>query len=277
MRDSGDQLMASDSHKPDKNQAGIRRLIEKGTEIAGGGFSNIAGAATGFILGGPEGAFIGGVVGSSAAMGFQWLGTEISSRLLGPREHQRVGYVFTLAASQIANRIKNGDLARQDGFFDESSDGRSDAKEVWEGILMKSQREPEERKLPYMAHLMANIAFDSTISPNMAHQLTKAAEALTYRQLCIMKLIAIKDRFALRQEDYRGNDNFSRELLQVLYEYFDLYQRGFVNFGGEVAMGPSDVKPGQTVVQGLGAELFNLMQLREIPLEDITPVAAQLK
>ena len=142
---------------------------------------------------------------------------------------------------------------------------------------MKSQREPEERKLPYMAHLMANIAFDSTISPNMAHQLTKAAEMLTYRQLCIIKLIVIKNRFALRPEDYSGHGNFSRELLQVLYEYFDLYRRGFINFGGEVAFGPSDVKPGEAVVQGLGAELFNLMELREIPIEDITPVSAQLK
>ena len=250
--------------------------MEKGAEIAGGGFSGIAASATGFVLGGPEGAVLGGAIGAGASTGFRWLGTEISSRFLGPREHQRVGYVFTLAASQIAERVKKGQQVRQDGFFDEGSDGRSDAKEVWEGILMKSQREPEEKKLTYMAHLMANIAFDSTISPNMAHQLTKAAETLTYRQLCILKLIVVKDDFALRSEDYRGHGSFSRELLQVLYEYFDLYRRGFVNFGGELAFGPSDVKPRETVVQGLGAELFNLMQLREVPIDDVTSVAAQL-
>ena len=191
-------------------------------------------------------------------MSLRWLGAEVSSRLLGPREHQRVGYVYTLAASEIAKRIENGEQVRQDGFFDESSDGRSDAKQVWEGILMKSQREPEEKKLRYMAHLLANLAFDSEISANMAHQLTKAAEQLTYRQLSIMKLTSAKDQFALRQEDYRGHGNFSRELLQVLYEYFDLYRRGFINFGGDVAFGPSDVRPGDTVIQGLGVELFNL-------------------
>ena len=111
----------------------------------------------------------------------------------------------------------------------------------------------------------------------MAHQLTKAAEALTYRQLCIMKLTTEKDQFALRLEDYRGHGDFSRELLQILYEYLDLYHRGFVDFGGEVAFGPSDVKPGSAVVQGLGDELFNLMQLREIPLNDLIPVAEQLR
>ena len=53
----------------------------------------------------------------------------------------------------------------------------------------------------------------------MAHQLTKAAEALTYRQLCIIKLSAVKEQFVLRSEDYREHGDFSRELLQVLYEY----------------------------------------------------------
>ena len=274
---SKDRLPTENPHRSDGNQTGIRRLIERGTEIAGGGFSGMAATTTGFLFGGPEGAVVGGAVGSSAAMGFRWLGAEISSRLLGSREHQRIGYVFTLAASEIATRIENGEQVRQDGFFDDDDKSRSAAKEVWESVLMKSQREPEEKKLPYMAHLMANIAFDPTVSPEMAHQLTKAAEELTYRQLCILKLTTVKDQFALRLEDYRGHGNFMRDLLQVLYEYFDLYQRGFVNFGGEVAMGPSDVKPGETVVQGLGAELFNFMQLSEVPIDDVTPIAAQLE
>ena len=276
MPGSKDQLPTKDSHISGGNQTGIRRLIEKGTEIAGGSFSGIAATATGFVLGGPEGAVVGGAVGSSAAMGFRWLGTEISSRFMGPREHQRIGYVFTLAASEIAMRIENGEAVREDGFFDERSDSRSDAKEVWEGILMKSQRESEEKKLPFMAHLLASVAFDASVSPNMAHQLTKAAEELTYRQLCIIKLSAVKEQFVLRSEDYRGHGDFSRELLQILYEYHDLYNRGLVNFGGDVAFGPSDVKPGATVVQGHGAELLNLMQLRKIPIDDVTPVAAQL-
>ena len=269
--------MTADRRDPVSSQAGIRRLIEQGTEIAGGGFSGIAGTATGFLFGGPEGAVIGGAVSSGAAIALRWLGAEMSSRLLGPREQQRIGYVYALAASEISERIKRGAEVRQDGFFGLDDRGPSDATEVWESVLMKSQREPEEAKLPYMAHFLSNLAFDSGISVYMAHQLTKAAEALTYRQLCIMKLTTEKDQFALRLEDYRGHGDFSRELLQILYEYLDLYHRGFVNFGGEVVFGPSDVKPGNTVVQGLGAELFNLMQLREIPMNDVIPVSEQLK
>ena len=268
---------AGDTQDPNESQSGIRRLIERGTEIAGGGFSNIAGAATGFVLGGPEGALLGGFAGTGAAMSLRWLGTEISSRLLGPREHQRVGYVFTLAASEVANRLKNGEKVRQDGFFAESNDSKSDAEQVWEGILMKSQREPEEKKLPYMAHIIANIAFDPTISPSMAHQVTKAAEALTYRQFCIMRLSTIKNQFELRKSDYRGQGQFSRELYQLLHEYLDLYNRGFINFSGSVAFGPTDVNPGSTELQALGTDIYNLLQIWEIPTDDVVPIAAQLK
>jgi hypothetical protein len=63
----------------------------------------------------------------------------------------------------------------------------------------------------------------------------------------------------------------------VLYECLDLYHRGFINFGFGVALGLTDIAPGKMTVQGLGADLFNLMRLATIPIEDLTPIATQLK
>jgi hypothetical protein len=142
--------------------------------------------------------------------------------------------------------------------------------------LLKSQREPEEKKIPYIAHLMSNITFDASISVQMAHQLTKAAEALTYRQLCILKLAAVKQAFGLRVGDYRGQKSFQKELYQILYECTDLYHKGFINFGGTAAFGPTDVIPSGMTIQGMGADLFNLMSLGKIPNSDLMPIAAQL-
>lgn len=105
----------------------------------------------------------------------------------------------------------------------------------------------------------------------------KSAEQLTYRQLCILKLCVAKDSFRLRDEDYRGQGTFSRNVYQLLYECLDLYRRGFINFGGTAAFGPTDVKPGRMTVQGLGVDLFNLMKLSLIPDQDIVPIAEQLK
>ena len=64
--------------------------------------------------------------------------------------------------------------------------------------------------------------------------------------------------------------------MQVLYELLDLYNRGFINFGGEVAFGPTDVKPGSMQTQGLGFHLAVLLDVRLIPADDLTPIVAQL-
>jgi K+-transporting ATPase c subunit len=54
---------------------------------------------------------------------------------------------------------------------------------VAESVLLKSQREPEEKKIPYMGHLLSSVAFDAEISANMAHQITKIAEQLNIASL----------------------------------------------------------------------------------------------
>lgn len=252
---------------------GFLELIDFGFELVG----DVAKSALSFFAGDPICAMALGAGGAVAAKMLKRIGQEVSERLLSPREKVRVGAVLAIAAAEIKQRIENGECLRSDGFFDEKPSGRSDAEEVTESVLLKVQREPEEKKIPYMAHLLSSVAFDPQIGAQMAHQLIKAAEQLTYRQLCILKLAVIKQEFGLRDANYRGQGSFPRELYQVLYECFDLYQRGFINFGGEVAFGPTDVAPGKIAVQGLGADLFNLMRLMEIPNEDLIPIALQLK
>lgn len=251
----------------------VRKLIDGGAEIAGGA----VGGALGFLAGGPIGAAALGAGGAAAAMALKHIGQEVSERFLGPREKVRIGGVLAIAAAEISRRIEHGESIRFDGFFEHEAHGRSYAEEVAESVLLKSQREPEEKKIPYMGYLLSNVAFDAQISGQMAHQIAKAAEELTYRQLCILKLAVVKRAFGLRDADYRGHGSFSKELYQVLYECVDLYHRGFVNFGGEVAFGPTDVFPTKMTVQGLGGDLYNLMSLAMIPDEDVEPIVTQLR
>lgn len=267
-----EQTMPSDNLS--RNDGGvIRKLIGAGAEIAGAA----VGGALGFLAAGPEGAAAGGAAGAVASSVLKHVGDEISERVLSPRERMRVGGVLALVASEVKSRIDSGQVPRSDEFFTAGAGGRSDADEVAEAVLLRSQREAEEKKLPYVAHLFASIAFDSNISAAMAHQLIKASEQLTYRQLCLLRLSAVKDSFGLRKGDYRGQTQFEISLLQVLYECLDLYTRGFVNFGGSVAFGPTDVNPGQMTPQGLGAHLYNAMQLSTIPMTEIVAVAHALK
>ena len=265
--------MSEDSDNKTERNDLVHGLINNGIEIAG----SAVGGALGFLATGAIGAAVLGAGGAVAARALKHIGEEVSERILGPREKVRVGGVLAIAASEIKDRIDNGERVRTDDFFDEKPLGRSDAEEVIENILLKSQREPEEKKLPYMGHLLSNIAFEPLISAQMAHQIIKVAEQLTYRQLCILQLAVVKQEFGLRNGDYRAQGSFSKELYQVLYECLDLYHRGLVNFGGEVAFGPTDVAPGKMTVQALGADLYNFMRLATIPKGELASVVTQLR
>ena len=258
----------------------IQQLINHGTEIASGA----AGAALGLLIGGPVGAVVGGAGGPMAAITLRSIGQEILARQLGPREKVRVGAAFAIAAADIRQRIENGESVRTDGFFDEKQTGRSDAKEVAESVLLKAQREPEEKKVQYMGYLFSSIVFDAQISVHMAHQLVKAAEQLTYRQLCILKLCVVKDNFGLRDNNYREQETFKKDLHQVLYECGDLHNREYIHSGGNtityqanVLSRVMSVKPSGMTLQGIGEDLFNLMKLFLIPDQDIIPIAEHLK
>ena len=210
-------------------------------------------------------------------MAWKKLGSETSERFLSSRERARVGYVFGQAAVEIRERIGRGEALRDDGFFDAQQRNRSNAEEVGESILLKSQTKPEEKKLPYMAHLLANIAFESTIQAEMAHQITKVSEQLTYRQLCILKLAVAKDRFPLRVSNYHDSESFPKQLYSILYEYCELFQREYLANGNTVVVGLTDIIPSQANIQGLGADLYRLMRLDTIPDADIAPIAEALK
>ena len=255
----------------------LRVLINKGAELVGGAAGSAVGTVIGSLLAGPAGAALGGSIGTAATMAVRAIGHDLSSRLLSPREQARVGAVFTLAAAEIVERSQKGESVRDDGFFDVGRRGRSDAEEVWESTLLKSQREAEEKKLPYMGHLLANLAFNTEISAAMAHQMTKAADYMTYRQLCILQLSATKERFNLRQESYRGQESFSKDLYQIIYEYHDLYNRGLINYGSTLAVSLTDINPSAATPQALGVDIYYQMCLYLIPHNDLKPIAAHLR
>ena len=283
--------MSKKSRKAEQAKDNFQPLLDHGPEMLAGGAATVTGATIAWLLGGgPEALAIGGTVGKGIQIALGKVGGEISSRQLGPREEKRVGATLITAAAEIYRRLENGDALRDDGFFDAKHPGRSDAEEVAESVLLKVQREPEEKKIPYMGYLLSSIAFDPEISVQMAHQLSKIAEQLTYRQSCILKLCDVKDKYNLRDKDYRDQDVDKKDLYQVLYECAELYNKEYINFGGEANFHIGEhmdygatihrltrATPDQMTLQGIGADLFNLMKLSLIPKKDIAPIAEQLK
>ena len=251
----------------------VRRLIQSGAGIAGGA---VAGAL-GFFAGGPESAAALGAASTTVAHLLGSLGEEVSNRLLGRREKQRIGGLLAIATESIRRRLKNGESIRSDGFFERNSSGRSDADSVSENILLKAQREPEEKKLLYMGYFFSSVAFNADINPQMAHQIVKSCERMTYRQLCLLKIFGIDHiRNTLRNTDYREESEILIERRQVLYECFDL-ARNYYIIEKSYILGVTDICPRNVQTQGLGADMFNYMQLGMIPDEDLLPIVEQLK
>ena len=136
--------MLDDAEESQDRDGRLRDLISKGAQLAGGAAGPAAGTVIGTFVAGPAGAAFGGAVGAGVTMAVKAIGQDLSLRVLSPREQARVGGVFTLAAAEIVDRCQRGESVRDDGFFGTSGSGRSDAEEVWESTLLKSQKEAEE-------------------------------------------------------------------------------------------------------------------------------------
>ena len=91
---------------------------------------------------------------------------------------------------------------------------------------------------------------------------------MTYRQLCILSLIAQKGKYNLRNSDYRGTREFTNSLILLLQEISDLYNLGLINGGGDAYLGFTDVNPSKIELKVSGVFLLQLMELREIPGQD---------
>ena len=243
--------------------------------IAGSG----VGAALAFFATSAGSAALATSAGAAAGLALSRVANEFVGRALATRERTRLDKALCTIRDGISARRMHGLKVRTDGFFDQTDGGSlSEAVEIAEHTLVKCQREPEEKKIHYIGQMYASIAFEGSVSAGLAHNMIKTADEMTYRQLCLLSIAGTGEhRDSLRANDYRGQATFPTELWEVLYEVLPLYQRGLVNFGGEVLFGPTDVKPGAMVAQGMGAMMFDLMRLSTIPREDLDPILHQLR
>ncbi|ASQ03645.1 hypothetical protein GHK38_03615 [Sinorhizobium meliloti] len=256
-----------------ENKNRLRALIKEGTKIAGGSVAS----TVGFFAAGPAGAAALGAVGVMASDALIRIGEDVAQRMLGPREKVRVGGVLALSASRIQDRLNAGHQVRTDGFFDQREDARSDADEIAESIILKAQRESEEKKIPYLANILANAAFAPHIKLPLAQQLAKTADALSYRQLCIMRAVSIIERKPqlVRRGNYRDKSEFEVSLLGILYEINDLIQREIVTTERD-PVGLQGIAPSTLTLQGLGRDLYDLMELERIGPQDAEEIIGNL-
>lgn len=280
------------SPKEDKESSLERsrvRLWDAGIDLA----AALAGGAAGLIAG-PPGVVAGAVTSVAVAHSLRAVGEEIEERALSPRQHARIGAVFALAAREIDNRLQEGETPRSDGFFDREGERRPDSEELLEGVLLRAGEEYEERKLPFLSRLYAEVCFRETISSGYAHHLLRLADRLSYRQLCLLALFADEGREEelLSLELIRtemGHPDLGPPEAGVIAEMDQLGTESILGFGQRdetVAHFASVVEGGTfgthykyTGIKAMpvGTDLYDLLGLDELPREDVEAVLTDLR
>lgn len=242
------------------------KLIQAGAEIFGGAVGGAIG-----LVGGPGGAIGGSVAGVVVSKGL----IEFADRLMSKREFARVGGVISLVVIDINKRIEQGEALRQDGFFSADKIMRSNAEELFEGLLIKCRNEYEERKLAYVASIFVHAAFDSSISSAEANQALLLTEHLTYRQLVVLALVGQNNQnhFNLRSDDYGSVFEFSKEeykfemeLQFLLQDFVTLYNNGLITrVDNSVIHDFGYITPGKMKLTEMGQLYFRMLNLKQMP------------
>lgn len=246
-------------------------LIAAGEEIAG----TSAATALGLFLGGPGGAMLGSIAGPVLLRACRY-GVDFARRYLGPREKVRVGAAFSFAVQRIEERRINGDAVRDDGFFLSPIEGRADADEILEGVLLTAQREHEEKKVPFLGYLWANVAFEEQIDRSTANHAIRLAQELSYRQLCLLALVRRKDEFELPESAAQSPAGMSWEAWSLWEELDDLgfAKKELVGVPGRL---PTNIgSPAALTLWTFGLLLYDLLDLSKIKRDELAKLAALL-
>ncbi|MDF1667314.1 MAG: hypothetical protein P1V97_36550 [Planctomycetota bacterium] len=107
------------------------------------------------------------------------------SQMLSNKQKARVGTALFHALEVIHERLEVGDAPRDD------LSGES-AEELFDGSLIVSRDTYEKKKLKHLGFFIGNIPFEKDIAPSTAHNLLRQAEAMSYRQFCLMELLSGK-------------------------------------------------------------------------------------
>jgi hypothetical protein len=209
-----------------KEDSVIKKVVEIGSEITGG----VAGSILGGLLAGVPGMVLGGGSGPVIVNFFKVAGTEIVNKFTNTRSGIRSSAVYTYALAKMLKNQESHLPQREQSFFTADKQGRSAAEELLEGIIINAQKEYEERKLPFLGNLYANIIVHPEISREYANQFIRIINQISFRQLCLMELI--KNKIYEQQginSKIRGLNEREIKQTDIVAELYDLEQKGLIH------------------------------------------------
>lgn len=257
----------------------IKSFLELGSDVTSSGI----GAVIGFLMGNLPGAAAGAMIAPCAK---KILG-DIINRTLSTREKLRVADTTIFTIEKIVHNLNSGMKPRDDGFFNRSNADRSEADEIFEGVLLKAKNEHEEKKTKILGNIYANIAFSKGFSAGEANYLLQIFDRLTYRQLCVLALIIRKKKntqMKLRNTNYRTVERqVFYETISILQEIYEMYSLGLVVSkeptkakSYTALIGWYDITPVGLKLTFIGKRYCKIMGLDDVPEQELKEIAKYL-
>lgn len=238
----------------------LKKLVGSSAESMSGG----AGALIGLSVAGAPGALGGAMLAPYLELGLKELLSDIGSRTLSVKESKRVGTAAVHALNRICERIIAGDKPREDAFFQGLQDDRSPAETVFEGALMVSRLQWEEKKVPWIGNIYANAVF-SNFSPEIINRVLILAERMTWQQLKLTAIVGVNQNLNwMEREEIEWMANWKNKQFPEQKEYFLIHECiELFQFGFKVL----DRDPIR--LTGIGEACFDLMGLKAFPETDL--------
>jgi hypothetical protein len=200
----------------------------------------------------------------------------MATRMLSERQEKRVAIVVVEAFAAVRAKEALGQTMRDDGFFDGE---RSDGDEFIEGALRAAMDSFEERKLPYLANLLANVCFDAGIDVATANAALRLADQLSWMELQMLGLFWAAEsagKYTLPEVE-KWNLVANWFDATVNQTYIDLNDKHRLVVHKEERadheeLARFDLNLNAVVVTNLGRLVAGLMELQEIPQTDIAPI-----
>lgn len=129
---------------------------------------------------------------------------DLSARLVSPRQAKRMDRAGNTAIELIRIYQEENKHLRTDDFFTPQPDDRAPAETIFEGVLLNASNAFEEKKVPFLGSIFANVVFRPDVSAGSANYILHLGERLTYRQLCILALLHKSAQVTDRRKWWQG-------------------------------------------------------------------------
>jgi hypothetical protein len=243
----------------------LQRALDAGLELFGAGVAGVLGAVAG-------GDLAAATIASMTGTGITNVGKDIVSRVLSPRQTARVGGVFVQAARAISAHEALGFKVRDDGFWDGD---RSNGAEFAEGVFLAATNTFEEKKIPYLGNVIANVAIDTQIDAATANLAIRLSTDLSWLEMCLISIFMRPGEFPIPEGQRRTPVGWNDWTVKTALDNLISESRGFLLYPrqkGKHGIALFDLNLNAIELSARGNLVASTMELADIPATELTTV-----